>query len=237
MRPRLPKPFNGQRTEYRKFRQSVRLCLAADKGSMDDKSKILFILSYMREGLAGMWAENYMDDHFDGDHFNGGTYADFIKELDQAFLDPAMEEDAEAKLETFQQGGRRAQEFFIEFDRLRRDAGRDDQYTAKLFPKALNNRLRASFFLSAGLQEEPTTYQGWKERVIKRDAIYWRHRAFMAARSDGSSGEGALEEGSLIFDEEGASDGEMDLAEMRRKGLCFSCGKHGHLARNCRNVS
>ncbi|KAK0217211.1 hypothetical protein IW262DRAFT_1275877 [Armillaria fumosa] len=204
---------------------------------MDDKSKILFILSYMREGLAGMWAENYMDDHFDGDHFNGGTYTDFIKELDQAFLDPAMEENARVKLETFRQGGRPTQEFFIEFDRLRRDAGRGDHDIVTLFPGALNNRLRRSFCLSLGLgQERPTTYQGWKERAIKRDALYWQNRAIRAARSDGSSGEGTPREGS-IFDEEGATDGGLDFAEMRRQGLCFSCGKHGHLARNCRNIS
>lgn len=235
MRPRPPKPFDGRRTEYRKFRQSVRLCLAAHKGSMDYKSKILFILSYMREGLAGMWAETYMGDHFDGDQFNVGTYAEFIRELDLAFLDPILEEYAKAKLETLRQGRRPAREFFIEFDRLRQDAGWSENYVAMaLFPRALNNRLVEKICLS--LREVPTTYQGWKERAIELDDRYWQSRVMSAARSDGSSGKGTPREGSIVDGEVATGDGGMDSAEMRKRGLCFNCGKHGHLARNCRNI-
>ncbi|SJL12543.1 uncharacterized protein ARMOST_15971 [Armillaria ostoyae] len=207
---------------------------------MDDKSKILFILSYMREGLAGMWAETYMDDHFDGDQFNVGTYAEFIKELDQAFLDPTLEEYANAKLKTIRQGRRPVQEFFIEFDRLRQDAGwsEDEDYVATLLPRALNNRLvEKIYYFSLPGREVPTTYQGWKERALELDARYWQGRIMSAARSDGSSsGKGTPREGSIVDGEVATSDGGMDTAEMRRRGLCFNCGKHGHLARNCRNI-
>lgn len=36
-----------------------------------------------------------------------------------------------------------------------------------------------------------------------------------------------------IVDGEVATDGGMDFAEMRRRGLYFSCSERGHLARNC----
>ncbi len=56
----------------------MQLCLAVQQKFMDDKSKILFFLSYIREILAGVWEENYMEDHFDGDQLNIGTCTDHI---------------------------------------------------------------------------------------------------------------------------------------------------------------
>ncbi|KAK0458231.1 uncharacterized protein EV420DRAFT_1479973 [Desarmillaria tabescens] len=166
---------------------------------LDDESKILFILSYMQDGLAGVWAQNYMDHHTDGGRLRVGTYTDFSNELDQAFLDPNEDE------------------FFIEFDRLLRDAGgRSDDSKIWMLKRALNPGLVRKINLN--LNGPPATYQGWKETALDRDARYWHVRILRGMQQDGSSGKESSREGS-VADREDTTDG----------------GEHGHLARNCPN--
>jgi hypothetical protein len=53
-----PDSFKDQR-DFDKFNQSAYLYTAANPGEFpDDKSKVMFYLSYMKEGLPGQFAEN-----------------------------------------------------------------------------------------------------------------------------------------------------------------------------------
>lgn len=234
---RQPKPFRGQCVEYRKFRRSIQLRLAAYEKYLDDKSKILFILSYMEDGLAGVWAQSYMDDHTVDDRLEVGIYTDFINKLDEAFLDPNLIANAEAKLETIRQGGRTAQEFFIEFDGLRKDVQCETEWRDKdlivHLMRALNPGLRRKLRLAKlCCAIWPETYEDYKKTALQLDALYWESRIANEARRD--SGKGTAREGSSVGDREDIPDGgNMDLAKMRRRGLCFRCREHGHLARNC----
>ncbi|PBK88299.1 hypothetical protein ARMGADRAFT_362205 [Armillaria gallica] len=126
MRLRPPKPFDGQRTKYRKFRPNVQLRLAAYERFVDDQSKILFILSCMRKGLARTLAENYLSDHSDSYRL---TEVGSILTLSTNSTRPLW---TRAKLTTFRQGRRPAQGFFVEFDRLRPDTGWGDGYMITL---------------------------------------------------------------------------------------------------------
>ena len=62
----VAKPKSFDRKDYTTFLCSVKIYLAAnDTKFRTYKSKILFVLSYMTEGHAGAWAQNFTDEAFD----------------------------------------------------------------------------------------------------------------------------------------------------------------------------
>ena len=66
----------------------------------DDKSKILFVLSYMREGMASMYVQRYYYDRelrtwkAGEDRLVWGTFKKFLEELKKVFRDKGTEQKA-----------------------------------------------------------------------------------------------------------------------------------------------
>ena len=99
-------------SKWREFRRSVLLYMAAYEGdpALDtEKKKILFVLSYMKGGLPGEWAENYFESAL-SDGF--GTWKEFQELLKQAFEDPNAKKNAQRELEQLHQGTLDAGSFF-----------------------------------------------------------------------------------------------------------------------------
>ncbi|SJL12526.1 uncharacterized protein ARMOST_15953 [Armillaria ostoyae] len=162
-----------------------------------------FISSVIRRVGAALWRP--------------AQYRHIYQLYQRAWPGPTSKECAQAELETLRQGERPAKEFFIKMP---------DGTTAVCFYflllRVFNNCLVQSSCLSFEV------HQGWNDRAIELDARYWHNRIMTAAQRDGSSGMGTPREGS-IADREVATDGRMDSAETRRRGLCFSCREHGSL--------
>jgi hypothetical protein len=57
-----PTPFTGKREDLRKFLQEVKIYLLANKDVYPtDLDKVLFVISYMNEGDANSWKEEFFD--------------------------------------------------------------------------------------------------------------------------------------------------------------------------------
>ena len=57
---KTPTPFSGKREDLRKFLQEVKIYLLANSGiHTSDLDKVLFVLSYMTEGDANSWKEEF----------------------------------------------------------------------------------------------------------------------------------------------------------------------------------
>jgi hypothetical protein len=86
-----PKPFTGKRESLKKFLQDAELYITINKKTYDeDIKKIGFILSYMNDGDAATWKEQFIDDCYTkstaaGHSLDLGTYANFKTELEKAF--------------------------------------------------------------------------------------------------------------------------------------------------------
>jgi hypothetical protein len=58
----VPTNFSGRKEDYRRFRRQIGLFLTANRKDFEnDKSMIIFALSYMTEGAAEQWANSYID--------------------------------------------------------------------------------------------------------------------------------------------------------------------------------
>ena len=59
---KTPTPFSGKREDLRKFLQEVKIYLLANSGIYTSNlDKVLFVLSYMTEGDANSWKEDFYD--------------------------------------------------------------------------------------------------------------------------------------------------------------------------------
>ena len=59
---KTPTPFSGKREDLQNFLQEVKIYLLANSGIYtSDLDKVLFVLSYMTEGDANSWKEEFYD--------------------------------------------------------------------------------------------------------------------------------------------------------------------------------
>ena len=59
---KTPTPYSGRREDLRKFLQEVKIYLLANADAYpEDLDKVLFVLSYMSEGDAASWKEEFFD--------------------------------------------------------------------------------------------------------------------------------------------------------------------------------
>ena len=85
----LPKAFDGSRDKVRKFLQTTEIYLSINKKVYNDNlKKIGFILSFMTEGQAEAWADQFVEEaqtQHPGPDLDLGTYEYFQKTLKATF--------------------------------------------------------------------------------------------------------------------------------------------------------
>ncbi|KAL5507645.1 hypothetical protein ACEPAH_7101 [Sanghuangporus vaninii] len=111
--------------DYLDFRCEVLLYFKAyDSSFQDDDDKITFVLSYLKEGSAATWAENYVNEASStGQFLIADTWKTFLKELDTSFVDPNRHQKAFEKLDGMRQKSISASEFLNDFDIKQVNAG------------------------------------------------------------------------------------------------------------------
>ena len=81
-----PKPFTRKQEDLKKFLQDTNLYLLVNNKVYDtDVKKITFGLSFMNEGDAASWKEQLLEDAMALETFDLGTWAQFKKDLNNAF--------------------------------------------------------------------------------------------------------------------------------------------------------
>ena len=132
-----------------------------------------------------------------------------------------------------------AEEFFQEFDQLAYIAGYDDGHHGdiliKLIKDAIHNSIIDSIYNAGTL---PADYTAWKTRITNIDNLQCQqtvekkshtptivvNRTAVANVSTQKTGTGTIY---------GGAGQKMDIDKARPSGLCFKCGKPGHISRNC----
>jgi hypothetical protein len=99
MKIQLPSNFNGDHTKTREFILDCSMYLNINDTIYNtDKKKILFVLSYMRGGTAGLWKDAFYTAKHTLNRW--GSFADLETELMTAFSPSDEKGDARAKLKT-----------------------------------------------------------------------------------------------------------------------------------------
>ena len=81
-----PDSFNGNLANFRRFKCQYGLYLCTNKETYPgDEEKIMFVLSYMKEGSAELWAGSYIDKAVVLK--NWGNWEEFTAQLEHNFMD------------------------------------------------------------------------------------------------------------------------------------------------------
>ena len=171
-----PTPFNGNTLEYLRFRRECLAYIAADDTQaifVNDKKKIAFILSYMKEGSAATWAQNYYNGIMaaDGTINMMDTLTTFLVSLDASFKDPAEKEHAYKKWISMCQGNLDAGTFLANFEITMNQAGIKTTDVNVVIPQlheAVDPEVHKGM---VRLPVKPATYVDWKEQVLKIDGV------------------------------------------------------------------
>jgi hypothetical protein len=96
-----PKPFTGKRSDFVLFMQDVFVYLKVNKAIYNnDEKKISFILSYLADGDAAVWKQQFIQTKIEegletnNDDPDWGSYNDFLDALKKTFQ--PYDEPAEA---------------------------------------------------------------------------------------------------------------------------------------------
>src|SRR3979490_387538 len=83
-----PEKFSGDRADTEGCIRAVKLSIAIQPGSfLDDKTNMLYALSFMSRGSAAIWAHNKTQANVDGTSVIS-TFDEFTKQVEEAFGDP-----------------------------------------------------------------------------------------------------------------------------------------------------
>ncbi|ESK80940.1 hypothetical protein Moror_15870 [Moniliophthora roreri MCA 2997] len=227
----LPRAFTGSRGEAKRFLREVLIYVALNpKAFPDDRSKKLFLLSYMTDGAGEFWKNDKADLLLAFDpEAEKVTWSEFLDDFRTSFepLDPALKAQLELKDLKMKE---RADEYSYQFTYLAKQTGYNDAAQIVAFKRGLPKSL--VFKIMTRPEGAPATIKEWIDAAILFDESYKQ----------------ALEYGRTWDDEHGGKKqrnfrkkedvaikqiSEIDRKEYMSKGLCFRCGRAGHRIKEC----
>lgn len=173
-----PSAFDGK--DWEQWFHTVRLYMRAAKEDFDtDEARILFVLSFLTTGTAGEWAQNWLDcmdvppkqDWTLEDYVNYNSFQDFVQQATIAFANKNRCQDALLRLQNLKQEDRPAEEFFTEFEQLKRTAEistLDNGYLLSLLERNLRRSIVWKIMSQPEMKE---TYKAWKKTAIHLDSL------------------------------------------------------------------
>ena len=241
-----PKVFDGSRDKLRKFVQDADLYMLINKKLYDtDLVKIGFVLSFMTEGQAAAWADQFVEEAANktapGMELTLGTYTNFKGLLRKAFS--AYDSPGEALSQMKNLRMKREdpmEEHIAKFKSLvsesRIDA--DSPVIIDMFRETLTIPLQRRIMT---LEKPPTTLNEWCEWAMKIDHNWRRMQQAIGRTQTGPQKKG--QQRKFYFPRKERDPNAMDIdrlsmeerEKLMKEGRCFKCKETGHRANECPN--
>src|SRR5258705_2743478 len=168
-----PSPFSSTQDDLDHFKAECSLYLSMRHSKFpDERSNVLFVLSYMKGGTAGPWATQRINSILYLSKAEEVTWAGFVSELDKMFADPNCQATARRKLATLHQGNSSVEELIREFEIHGPISGLGDVGLIDCFEQVIHPWLQESIY---HLEPMPTTWLEWKCKASLLDN-QWRFR-------------------------------------------------------------
>ena len=214
-----------------------------------DEAKTILLAVEAVEGVHPAWPEyKFIHKH------PFMTWNEFAEETRQYFLTTKTRAEAVKKLRELKQGDKTIEEFIIEFKGWAQLAGFDRIALIDQFKRGININLgRRIIELGApGDGTDPTHLQRWYDQATelerqKRDSdqYYGKRESFQQKKKKWNEAKKKTEAStstekpkagiiSVKVKDENVMDVDTTKTMTRPPPICYSCGKKGHIARNCK---
>ena len=235
-----PKPFTGKRDEVDDFLQDVSLYLDINDQIYDtDKKKIAYALTFMNEGDAKSWKAAFLRNAKQPTGLNLGTWAKFQTDVEKAFAPYDAPGDALEELTNLKMGTNAIDDHIARYKTLLARSGVPETSPSAIdyFRKTLNVPLQRKLL---ELPTPPKDLTEWYEWAARLDNNFRKMQRILG-RAIGKTPEKAKEEPRRKWNFQKKDPNAMDVdvmttekrTEYMKKGLCFGCGKPGHLNKDC----
>jgi len=235
-----PKVFNGNQDNFIPFVQDAQVYLSLnDKAYNTDQKKIIYVLSYMNEGMAKTWKEAFLDGVFSSKNQDYGKFTDFLLNIKGAFSTANSEGEAWAQLWQLKQGKGTANEYISQFQIL---AGQsrinDDKALVEYFMEGIHTSILSKIF---ALNKIPTSIQEWYDKAFWFDTQYQRFQE-ISSQNNGFTPQ-TRKTNTPWYVHSPHNPNAMDINRLTtedrelcmKECWCFNCRKIGHNARDCRS--
>ncbi|ESK81112.1 hypothetical protein Moror_6031 [Moniliophthora roreri MCA 2997] len=175
----VPNSYDGSPAKASTFLMEVDLYLMANETLYpNNKDKILFTLSYMKEGQAANWMKAKTDEYKKElrekeaeapdtkleDQVHVTTWGEFLEDFKKAFRPLDIGTDARLKMKLLKQNKKHMDEYITEFRLLAADAEYDDRALIDHFLAGLHPALLKSCLMQP---DQPNTINEWYDRARK----------------------------------------------------------------------
>jgi hypothetical protein len=243
-----PKPFNGKRSDFVLFMQDVFVYLKVNKAIYnDDEKKISFILSYLADGDAAVWKQQFIQTKIEegleanNEDPDWGSYNDFLDALKKTFQ--PYDEPAEAleDMKKLRLGDGSITEHNSKFRLLVSQTGmKDSPALTDLYRETLPWGLQSPIIRS---EHPPRTLEEWYTKATNFYIGHQRAQRLFRKRDKPATTSSAPPAQKRFSFPEKKDPNAMDIDRMSieertrlmKEGKCFRCKLFGHLSRDCPN--
>ena len=192
----------------------------------------------MDEGDASSWKEQFLEEATSTSPHDYSTWADFERDLKGAFQPFDPPGDALEEIKSLQMGNNLIEDHNAKFWMLltKFKLNKTSPAVIDYYRETLNLPLQKWLL---GLEVPPTTLQEWYDKATKYDNLFQKIQWITGQGRTNNDKKEEPKKKAWTFTKKDPNTMDVDLLstkkrdEAMRKGLCFGCGKHGHLNRDC----
>ena len=242
-----PSTFDGEPKKARAWINNTQLYLLINKDVYDhDDKKIVFALSFMKEGSAGLWALTETEAALTRNPPGFGTWANFLKRFNDSFILENTREQAIAWLSTTKvNDGINLLDYISQFKNNATLSGITDQNVLiNFFSRGIPTQLMRRIY---SMDTVPTTMEKWYLQTLHFKHVWertneiakGRNNPFLPFQDNRSNHNNTQKKRDLnAMDMDAIQIKKLTPEERQRcfdNNLCFKCHKPRHRSSQCQN--